>query len=128
MKIRPVFIIPGTLFLLLGVFVLVENMREEADVKRSELAAESAEFSSELRDKLLEAQAEYVDVIIGPSAASCFRATGGKWDPAEMVKHCGMTAEEAKRKSVRYPKSLAQAEADETRRQQKELSKLGKTK
>jgi hypothetical protein len=45
-----------------------------------------------------------------------------------MVKLCGMTAEEAKRESVRYPKLLEKADADEARRQQRELSKLGKTK
>jgi hypothetical protein len=66
--------------------------------------------------------------VIGPTAGNCFKAIGGKWEAAEMVKHCGMTAEEAKREGVRYPKLLARTDTDEARRQRAELSKLGKAK
>jgi hypothetical protein len=108
--------------------MLVWQGMGDAALREKEAWVEAAEQSSRLQDQLIEAHAEYIEEVIGPMAASCYRATGGKWDPVEMVKHCGMTAEEAKRESMRYPKLLAKAESDEAKRHQKELLKLGKTK
>jgi low affinity Fe/Cu permease len=78
MKVRPVLITLGVLVLLFGGIILIQNMQEDSDLKRTRAEADSAALSSRLQDELVEEKAKYVEAIIGTNAARCFRATGGK--------------------------------------------------
>src|ERR1700734_3949512 len=98
-------------FLLLAAMITVQQMQEDASLKDQQAKTEWDVENHRIEDRIREKGAKIVELEIGPMAAGCFLAIGDtlehakvKWDPAEMVKHCGMTAEEAKRQSLRYPR------------------------
>jgi hypothetical protein len=112
---------------LLSVGIVVQQVQESSDLAKQRAQAEWDAQGRRLDASILEEKAKYIELVIGPMAANCFRATDGSFDAAEMVKHCGMSAPEAKRQSVRYPKLLEERDRKEKQRVANELNKLNKT-